>query len=205
MQEGIEMKKSLYLAVAALAALALSSCATTSGAASSSSGFSGKNQNEPSSGLSETTKKAAINALTGAGKNTWFKKTSGNYVYYILYSDTSIASGVRSDVVINKGLTILATTSSENPVNGLTSKSFAVKSFGQTATESADGSSQTFTLNDGAWSYFYAKNSASMTALSSLPEQLKAENALRYTNATSLSAKDFNWKQILINYLEGTL
>lgn len=194
------MKKSFLFAMAALATLAFAGCATTSGASSSST----KTSSGSSSG-SSTAKKVLVNALTEAGKNTWFKKTSGNYVYYILYSDSAVTSGVRSDVTINKGLTILVTTSSANPINGLTSSTFAVKSFGQTATESDGASSQTFTLNDGAWTYFYTKNSSTITALSSLPDQLKASNSSRYTNVTQLSTVNLNWKQVLLNYLEGTL
>lgn len=196
------MKKSFLFTMAAILAFAFAGCATTSGASSSSS--SSSSSSNASSG-SSTAKKALVNAITEAGKNTWYKKTSGNYVYYILYSDSAVTSGVRSDVTINKGLTILATTSSANPINGLTSTTFAVKSFGQTATESADGTSQTFTLNDGAWSYFYTKNSSSMTALSSLPDQLKAANSSKYSNVTHLSTVKINWKQILVNYLEGSL
>lgn len=199
----IFMKKSFLFAMAALAAFTFAGCATTSGTSSSSSS-STKTSSGSSSG-SSTAKKALVNALTEAGKNTWYKKTSGNYVYYILYSDSAVTSGVRSDVTINKGLTILATTSSANPINGLTSTTFAVKSFGQTTTESDGTSSQTFTLNDGAWTYFYTKNSSTMTALSSLPDQLKASNSSRYTNVTHLSTVNLNWKQILVNYLEGTL
>ena len=190
------MKKSILAAFAAVLAFALAGCATSSGASSSSSN---------SSGSGSTVKQAAINALTGAGKNVWYKTVNGNYVYYILYSDHAVTSGVRSDVAINKGLTILVTTSSANPVNGLASNTFAVKSFGQTSTESSNGSSQTFTLNDGTWSYFYAKNSASMTAVSGLPAQLRSANASRYTNVTALTANSFDWKQILLNYLEGSL
>ncbi len=188
------MKKSILAAFAAVLAFALAGCATTSGASSSNS-----------SGSGSTVKQAAINALTGAGKNVWYKTVNGNYVYYILYSDHAVTSGVRSDVAINKGLTILVTTSSANPVNGLASNTFAVKSFGQTSTESSNGSAQTFTLNDGTWSYFYAKNSALMTAVSGLPAQLRSANAARYTNVTSLTASSFDWKQILLNYLEGSL
>lgn len=199
------MKKSFLFAMAAVAALAFVGCATTSGTTSSSSSSSASSSSSSSSSGTTTAKQTAINALTGAGKNTWYKKTSGNYVYYILYSDSSVTSGVRSDVAINKGLTILATTSSANPINGLTSTTFAVKSFGQTTTESDGTSSQTFTLNDGAWSYFYAKNSSTMTALSSLPDQLKAANSSKYTNVTHLSTVNLNWKQVLVNYLEGTL
>lgn len=191
------MKKALFLIAAAVFTFALSGCATTSGASSSQSASSSQN--------TDALKKTAVNALLGTGKNTWFKTVSGNYVYYILYSDSAVTSGIRSDVTINKGLTILVTTSSENPVNGLTSSTFVVKSFGQTATESADGSSQTFTLNDSAWSYFYTMNSAAMTALSSVPEQLKAANSSKYTNLAAFSAKDFNWKQVLVNYLAGSL
>lgn len=196
----IFMKKSFLFAMTALAALAFAGCATTSGASSSST----KTSSGSSSG-SSTAKKVLVNALTEAGKNTWYKKTSGNYVYYILYSDSAVTSGVRSDVTINKGLTILVTTSSANPINGLASTTFAVKSFGQTATESDGTSSQTFTLNDGAWTYFYTKNASTMTALSSLPDQLKVSNSSRYTNVTHLSTVNLNWKQILVNYLEGSL
>lgn len=194
------MKKSFLFAMAAVAALAFAGCATTSGTTSSST----KSSSGTSSGTS-TAKQALVNALTDAGKGTWFKKESGSYVYYILYSDSAVTSGVRSDVTINKGLTILATTNFDNAVSGLTNKTFAVKSFGQTATESDGTSSQTFTLNDASWSYFYAKNSSTMTALSSLPDQLKAANSSKYTNITNLSTLNFNWKQVLVNYLEGTL
>lgn len=191
------MKKSLVLLAAALA-LALTSCATTSSASSSSSETA--STESTSDEKSKTAKETAINALTGAGKNTWYKKVSGDIIYYILYSDSPVTKDVRSDVAVNKGLTIVAT--SEKSADGLSSDTFAVKSFGQTATESADGSSKTFTLNDGAWSYFYTKNSSTMTALSSLPEQLKASNASKYS---ILTAENFNWKQVLIDYLEGTL
>lgn len=201
------MKKSLFVVFAALLAFVFASCATTSGATSESeksseSSETASSEKTSSEEASKTAKQTALNALTGAGKNTWFKKTSkdGNIIYYILYSDTAVTSGVRSDVVINKGLTIVAT--SDKSADGLSENTFAVKSFGQTATESADGSSQTFTLNDGGWSYFYAKNSENMTALSSLPEQLKEENTSKYSILTS---QNFNWKQILIDYLEGTL
>ena len=191
------MKKYLVLAAAAAFAFALTSCATTSNASSSSETSSSKSSSDEKT---KTAKETAINVLTGAGKNTWYKKVSGDIIYYILYSDSAVTSGVRSDVAINKGLTIVAT--SEKAADGLSNDTFAVKSFGQTATESAAGSSKTFTLNDGAWSYFYTKNSSAMTALSSLPEQLKASNTSKYS---ILTAENFNWKQILIDYLEGTL
>lgn len=196
------MKKSLLLVIAAIFAFAVTSCATTSSADSSSSSETASSKST-SDEKSTTAKETAINALTGAGKNTWYKKVSGDYIYYILYSDSAVTSGVRSDVTINKGLTIVATTTSKTTtVNGLNSSNFAIKSFGQTTTESGNGSSQTFTLNDGAWSYFYTKNSESMTALSSLPDQLKSANASKYSILTGVN---FNWKQILIDYLEGTL
>lgn len=186
------MKKSVLIVFAAVLSFVFCGCVSTSGASSSSSD-------------SSAAKQTALNALTGAGKNVWYKKASGNYVYYVLYSDSAVTSGVRSDVTINKGLTVLVTASSENPVGSLAENAFAVKSFGQTATESSNGSSQTFTLNDGAWSYFYAKNSADMTAVSELPPQLRSSDASKYTNVTALSAESFDWKQLLLNYLEGSL
>lgn len=197
----IKMKKFIIsLAAALLVALTSTGCVSTSKTSSSSGTQSADGKTN-----TQVAAKRAYDVLTGAGVNTWLKKENKNLTYYILYSDSAVTSNVRSDVTINKGLTIMVTTTSDSPIGGLTSSTFAVKSFGSTATESSDGSSQTFTLNDGAFSYYYSKNEQKFTALSELPAQLKAENTSRYTNVTKTTAADFNWKQILIDYLAGTL
>lgn len=196
------MKKFIIsLTAAVLVALTSTGCVSTSNA----SNPSGSAQSTDGKTKTQVAAKRAYDVLTGAGVNTWLKKENKNLTYYILYSDSAVTSNVRSDVTINKGLTIMVTTTSDSAIDGLTSSTFAIKSFGSTATESSGGSSQTFTLNDGAFSYYYSKNEQKFTALSGLPAQLKAENASRYTNVTKTTAADFNWKQILIDYLAGTL
>ncbi|MBQ0050588.1 MAG: hypothetical protein KBT11_00820 [Treponema sp.] len=188
----------LSLAAALVAAMTVTGCASAKAA-----------EAEPVKAdpapVVKTVAETTLAVISGTGKNTWVKKENQNLTYYILYSDAPVTEGLRNDVTINKGLTIMVTTSSTNPINGLTSSTFAVKSFGNTATESANGTSSTFNLNEGTWTYFYMKNKAGFVGLEGLPAQLMAANTAAYTNVSNTEAATFNWKQVLADYIEGKL
>ena len=168
------MKKSFKL-ISALLVLACAfmatSCLTTSGSSSSSSSSSSF------SAPADTWCKTQLN----------YSKDGSSAVFdvYFIYSANGVSSGIRSDVTVGSGLTVLVTSTSDTMVSGISNSTFAVKSFSS--------------VNSAAWSALYLKffNDFEASKTTAAPAPLATGSS--YSNVTSIATLD--WKTLLGNYI----